>query len=125
MFASCGPHQGLQPPWYLLEGNSTGHKQSRRSLECSDDNVLLQVTEEPMRRRAVLDPVRTNREGLMRSVKLESSLGCSDHEMVEFKILRAARKARSKLTTLDFRRTDFSLFKDLLGRIPWDKEDNL
>ncbi|GAB0190300.1 mitochondrial enolase superfamily member 1 [Grus japonensis] len=41
--------------------------------------------------------------------------------MVEFKILRAARRAHSKLTTLDFRRADFGLFRDLLGRIPWDK----
>jgi len=41
--------------------------------------------------------------------------------MVEFKILRAMRRARSKLSTLDFRRTDFGLIRDLLGRIPWDK----
>jgi len=41
--------------------------------------------------------------------------------MVEFKILRAARGAHSKLTTLDFRRVDFGLFRDLLGRIPWFK----
>ncbi|KFQ04942.1 hypothetical protein N329_07333, partial [Haliaeetus albicilla] len=29
--------------------------------------------------------------------------------------------AHSKLTTLDFRRADFGLFRDLLGRVPWDK----
>ncbi|GAB0207770.1 mitochondrial enolase superfamily member 1 [Grus japonensis] len=51
----------------------------------------------------------------------KEDLGCSDHKMVEFKILRAARRAHSKLTTLDFRRADFGLFRDLLGRIPWDK----
>ena len=54
-------------------------------------------------------------------MKLKGSLGCSDREMVEFKILRAARRARSKLTTLDFKRADFGFFRDLLGRIPWDK----
>jgi len=27
----------------------------------------------------------------------------------------------SKLATLDFRRADFGLLRDLLGRIPWDK----
>ena len=27
--------------------NTAGHKQSRRFLECADDNFLLQVTEEP------------------------------------------------------------------------------
>ncbi|GAB0181417.1 hypothetical protein GRJ2_000607000 [Grus japonensis] len=69
----------------------------------------------------MMDLVLTNKEGLVGNVKLKVSLGCSDHEMVEFKILRAARRAHTKLTTLDFRRADFGLFRDLLGRIPWDK----
>lgn len=38
---------------------------------------------------------KTNRE-------VKGSLGCSDHGMVELKIMRAARRARSKLATLDF-----------------------
>ncbi|GAB0202710.1 hypothetical protein GRJ2_002736600 [Grus japonensis] len=69
----------------------------------------------------MLDLVLTNKEGLVGDVKLKGSLGCSDHEMVEFRILRAARRALSKLTTLDFSRADFGLFRDLLGRKPWDK----
>ncbi|GAB0208353.1 mitochondrial enolase superfamily member 1 [Grus japonensis] len=69
----------------------------------------------------MLDLVLTNKEGLVGDVKLKGSLGCSDHEMVEFRILRAARRAHSKFTTLDFRRAGFGLFRDLLGRIPWDK----
>ncbi|GAB0182547.1 hypothetical protein GRJ2_000720000 [Grus japonensis] len=97
------------------------HKQSRKFLECVDDNFLLQVIEEPTRRGAMLDLILTNKEGLVGDVKLKGSLGCSDHKMVEFRILRAARRACSKLTTLDFRRADFGLFRDLLGRIPWDK----
>ncbi|GAB0209334.1 hypothetical protein GRJ2_003399100 [Grus japonensis] len=101
--------------------NTAGHKQSRKFLECINDNFLLQVIEEPMRRGAVLDLVLPNKEGLVGNVKFKGSLGCSEHEMVEFKILRAARRAHSKLTTLDFRRADFGLFRDLLGRIPWDK----
>lgn len=48
----------------------------------------------------------------------KSSLGFSKHEMVEFKILRAARSAHSKLPSLDFRRGDFALFRDLPGRVP-------
>ncbi|GAB0182648.1 hypothetical protein GRJ2_000730100 [Grus japonensis] len=79
------------------------------------------MTEEPMRRGAMLDLILTNKEGLVGDVKLKGSLGCSDHKMVEFRILRAARRALSKLTILDFRRADFALFRDLLGRIPWDK----
>ena len=57
----------------------------------------------------------------MGNVKLKGSLGCSDHEMLELKILRAARRAHSKLATLAFRRADFVLFRDLLGRVPWGK----
>ncbi|GAB0198633.1 hypothetical protein GRJ2_002328700 [Grus japonensis] len=102
-------------------GNTAEHKQSRKFLECIGDNFLLQVIEEPMRRGAMLDLVLTNKEGLVGDMKLKGSLGCSDHETVEFKILRAVRRAHSKLTTLDLRRADFGLFRDLLGRIPWDK----
>jgi len=69
----------------------------------------------------MLDVVPTNKEGLVGNVKLKGSLGCSDHEMVEFKILWAATRAHSKLTTLDFRRADFGLFRDQIGRVPWDK----
>ncbi|GAB0202816.1 mitochondrial enolase superfamily member 1 [Grus japonensis] len=67
---------------------------------------------DPTRRRAILDLVLANNEG---NVKLKGSLGCSDHEMVEFKILRAARRAHSELTTLDFRTADFGLFRDVLA----------
>ncbi|GAB0204620.1 hypothetical protein GRJ2_002927600 [Grus japonensis] len=101
--------------------NTAGHKQSRRLLECVDDNFPLQVIQEPTRRGAMLDFVFTVRDGPVENVKLKGSLGCSDHEMVQFKILRAARRAHSKLTILDFRRADFGLFRDLLGRVPWDK----
>ncbi|GAB0182026.1 hypothetical protein GRJ2_000667900 [Grus japonensis] len=108
-------------PHICWRDNTAGHKQSRRFLECIDDNFLLQVTEEPTRRGAMLDLVLINKEGLVGNAKLKGSLSCSDHEMVEFQILRAVRRAHSKLTTLDFGRADFGLFRDLLGRIPWDK----
>ncbi|GAB0206448.1 hypothetical protein GRJ2_003110400 [Grus japonensis] len=101
--------------------NAAERKQSRKFLECVNDNFLLQRIKEPTRKGAMLDLVLTNKEGLVGDVKLKGSLGCSDHEMVEFRILRAARRARSKLTTLEFRRADFGPFRDLLGRIPWDK----
>jgi len=101
--------------------NTAGHKQSRRFLECTDDNFLFQVIEEPTRRDAMLDLLLTNKEGLVGNVKLKRILGCSDDEIVEFKIRRAARRVHSKLTTLGFRRADFELFRDLLGRRPRDK----
>lgn len=40
-------------------------------------------------------------------VKVEINLGCSGHDMVEFRILRRASRAKSKIMTLDIRRADF------------------
>jgi len=72
-----------------------------------------------MRRGAML--ILTNKERLVGSVKLKGSVGCGNHEIMEFKILGAVRRMHSKLITLNFRRADFGLFRDLLGRVPWDK----
>lgn len=66
---------------------------------------------------SVLDLVLTNKEVLVRNVKLKDSLGCSGHEMLEFNILGAGRRAYGRLTTLDFRRVDFGLTRDFLGRV--------
>lgn len=57
-------------------------RQSGRFLECTDDNFLLQMIKEPMRRGALLGLILTNKKGLVRNVKIKGSLGCSDHVMV-------------------------------------------
>ena len=57
----------------------------------------------------------------MSNVKFKGSLGCSDHEMMQFKISRASNWVCNKLATLDFSRVDFKLFGELLGRGMWDK----
>ncbi|GAB0179062.1 hypothetical protein GRJ2_000371500 [Grus japonensis] len=126
MGAASGPQAlvlmgDFNHPNICWRDNAAERKQSRRFLECVNNNFLLQVIEEPMRRGAMLDLILTNKEGLVGDVKLKGSLGCSDHKMVEFRILRAVRRAHSKLTALDFRRADSGLFRDLLARIPWDK----
>ena len=69
----------------------------------------------------MLDLVLTNEEGLVSNAKLKGSFGCSDHKTVLFKILTASKRVCSKLATLDFRSTDFELFRELLGRVTWDK----
>ncbi|GAB0206727.1 hypothetical protein GRJ2_003138300 [Grus japonensis] len=110
-------------PDICWKGNTARHAQSRRFLQSINDNFLTQVVEEPTRRGVLLllDLVLTNKEGLAGDVKVEGSLGCRDHEMVEFRILRGRSRAVSRITALDFRRANFGLFKDLLGTIPWDK----
>ncbi|KAJ7423505.1 glycerol kinase [Pitangus sulphuratus] len=66
----------------------------------------------------MLDLILTNKEVLVRKVKLKGSLGYCDHEVVVFEILWAVRRVHSKHTTLDFRRADFGLPGIDL---PWDK----
>lgn len=45
-----------------------------------------------------------------------------DHEMVvEFSTLHRGSRAASEIEIQNFRRDNFSLFKDLLGRIPWEQ----
>lgn len=55
----------------------------------------------------------------MGNVKIKAALAAVT--MVEFRILRAQRRLRSKLTTLAFRRDVSGFFKDLLSNVPWDE----
>jgi len=75
--------------------------------------------QEPTRKGALLDLVLTNKEGLVEDVKVGGRLGCSDDEIVEFRILCGGSRAISRIKTLDIRRPNFGLFKELLGGIPW------
>ena len=71
--------------------NTAVHQESKKFLECVD-NFFFQVVQEPMRKGAM--------EGLVSNVNLQGSLGCSDHKMVEFKILRVSERVCSKLASL-------------------------
>jgi len=50
-----------------------------------------------------------------------SDHGCHDHEVVEFRISCGQNRIPSRITTLDFRKANCGLFKQLLGEIPWDR----
>jgi len=66
--------------------NTSERKQSRRLLECVEDNLLTQLVSESTRGGASLDLLFTNREGLVGDVVVGGCLGLSDHEMIEFLI---------------------------------------
>jgi len=106
-------------PDIFWEDHAARHTHSRMFLQSIDDNFLMQVVEEPMRRGMLLDLVLTNKEGPVEDAKVGGSLGCSDHEMVEFRNPRGGSRAISRIKALDFRRANFGLFKELLGGIPW------
>ena len=62
----------------------------------------------------------TNAEESIREVKTGESLGCSDHALVEFVILKNVGLGKSRARTLCFRRAKFWLLKKLLSGIPWE-----
>ena len=68
----------------------------------------------------LLDLVLTNEAEIIKGIKNEVSLGCSDHALVEFVILRNVGLTRSGVKTLNFVRVKFRLFKELLDKIPWE-----
>ena len=79
----------------------------------------LEITEIP-NTDSLLDLLLTNAEESIREVKIGGSLGCSDHTLVEFVILKNAGLAKSRAKTLYFRRANFRLLKELLSGIPWE-----
>jgi len=79
------------------EDHTARQEQSRRFLQSIDDNFLMKVVEEPTRKGALLDLVLTNKKGLVENVKVGGRLGCSDNEMVEFRILRGGSTAISRI----------------------------
>ncbi|KAK4827902.1 hypothetical protein QYF61_022325 [Mycteria americana] len=54
----------------------------------------------------------TNTSQLTGDIKTGGSLGCSDHALVEFAVLRDMGQAESKARTLNFRKANFQLFKE-------------
>lgn len=111
-------------PGICWKDNTARRTQSRTLLQSTDGNLFYAGGGGANEERCAVGPC-TNNEGLVGDVKVVVSLGCSDHEMVEIRILHGGCKAINRITILDFRRSPglllFGLFKDLLGGIPWDK----
>ncbi|PKU35337.1 glycerol kinase [Limosa lapponica baueri] len=108
-------------PAKCWRNNTAVHKESRRFLENINDKFLTKVTVEPTKTGALLDLVLTNKEDLIEDVNIKGRLGSSNCEMVELRILRGRSKAKSGITTLNFRRAEFGLFRNLLQCVPWNK----
>jgi len=53
-------------------------------------------------------------------IKIGDSLGCNEHALVEFTVLRDTEQAKTKVRTLNFRKAKFQLFKELVNRTPWE-----
>jgi len=102
------------------KSSTVSNRKSRRFLECMEDNFLSQVIDTPIQGDAILDLMLTSASELTHDVKTGGSLGCSDHALVEFTVLRDMRKARSTVRTQNFRKAIFQLFRELVSSTPWE-----
>ncbi|KAF4796229.1 hypothetical protein TURU_086123 [Turdus rufiventris] len=107
-------------PDICWELNTAEKRQSRKFLECVEDNFLLCLVSEPTRGWTMLDLLFANRDGLLGNVVVGSHLGHSDHEIIEFSIFGEMSRNINKAFTLDFQRADFGLFRRLIQRVPWE-----
>jgi len=94
-------------------------RQSRRLLECIENNFLGPVIDNPSTGDTLLGLLVTNARELMQ-VKTGGILGCGDHALVEFAVLKNKGQAKTKVRTLSFRKAKFQSFKELLSRTPWE-----
>ena len=104
----------------MLEINTVQKKQSRRFLQCTEDNFLMQLLRDPTKEGTLLDLLFTNREGLVGDLKVGSCPGRSDHETVKFSILDEVTRGPSKTAALDFWKVSTELFRTLVRSVLWD-----
>ena len=110
----------LNHPNIWWKSSTASCRRSRRLLGCVEDNILSQVRESPTRGDAILDLTVTNAGELIHDVKIGGSLGCRDHALVDFIVLRDMGQTKSKVRTLNFKKYNFQLFKELVYRTPWE-----
>lgn len=75
---------------------------------------MVQILDKLTREKSSLDLVLTNTLELIKEVKIVGALRSSDRVLVEFTILRNMGLTKSRVRTLNFRRVNFGLLKELL-----------
>lgn len=58
----------------------------------------------------------TNANELIGDIRIGGSLVYKDHPMMEFTLLRTIRQSVSKIKALNFRKTNFQLFKEIANK---------
>lgn len=90
-----GSHADFNHSDVCWESNTVGCKQSRRLLECTENNFLVQVLDTPTKCETLLDLVLTNAEEITKELKIRDSLSYRDYALVEFMISRKMGPVKS------------------------------
>jgi len=64
-----------------------------------------------------LDLLLTSGNELIGDIRIGGCLGCNDYAMVEFTILKNMEQTNSKMKTLNFRKANFQVFRELVNKI--------
>ena len=86
--------EAFSHPEICQKNETAGLKQSK-FLKYTEENFLVQAIEGRTKKDAILDLISVDKEELFGNLKVRGSLGCSDHEMVEFRILREGKKQKA------------------------------
>ncbi|RMC01235.1 hypothetical protein DUI87_22184 [Hirundo rustica rustica] len=86
-------------PDICWELHTAERRQSRKFLECMEDNFLSQLVGEPTRGRTIFDLLFANRDGLVGAVVVGGRLGQNDDEIIEFLIFGEIRRNTKKTYT--------------------------
>lgn len=95
-------------------------KQSRTLLERVEDSFLVQVVESLTRGNMLLDLFLTNTEDFIVEIKTGRRLGCSDHALVQFSILKGTGLIKGRIKILHLRKANFWVFRALVYEDAWE-----
>lgn len=98
MFVVSGVPGRLYHPSVCWRDNTTEQNQTSKFLECIDDNFPAQMIDTLMKVDAVLDLVLTKSKEQVGDLHAGRYFGCSDREMVEFKILMEGTRQKAALS---------------------------
>ncbi|XP_065512984.1 long-chain fatty acid transport protein 6-like [Caloenas nicobarica] len=92
---------GYNHPKICWKSSTESCRQSKRLLECIEYNFLSQVIESSTREDAILNLMVTNATELISDIRIGGSLGCSDHMLVEFPVLRDVEQVKNYLGSME------------------------
>lgn len=76
--------------------------ESRKLLESTENNFLVQVLDRTARNKVLMDQLLTSAEDIIKELENGSSRGCHDYSLTEFVMLSNMGLANSRLRTLKF-----------------------
>ena len=99
--------------------NSSAGAQGCQFHECVQDFFLYQHVDAPTRGGNILDLILSTEQNMVTDVEVVESLGCSDHNGIEFSVITQVSLKESKESVPDFRRANFQALRCFFSAIEW------